>query len=645
MCWAFDLNAFPTQSPDLQNRLRNQEEEIRIIRKEWLSEKNMREKVESDLKELLKNKLGTSRSIKETAGRHNREVSELKKELEKIDDYLAAEGLDRGGDRIEALRGLRDDEIKILDASNRGREQAMESCTASANELKRLQSELIWLRRSPFIICSLRPECDSRDRAPHHMGCSIIDVSPDMPSQRIEIRLPSKSQAYRFDNVLPPWSSSSDIASSVGDVVAAAFSGIYTGLLCVGSDSLVAASRTSPTIQAVAKEVFAAAERSSSLDAWEWKVQFSCIELRSDTTRDLLNTDRDYIRNQKMGGSIAIKHSIKKEKGHVVCTDCAMPSVKDTSTMLKLLEVAIGNRCVSPEGELRGHVVFVFNIFGSKHRNTFVSKGSLVVVDLATDSELPVELPAGTDTDNAIAVQASMEERTREREYVKKSLGHLNLMLDKLQGSNKISAEDERRCPSASPVRNVRQPEFTIGQDVEITGLHAADFIHLNGTHGVVMGKGVGDVADRVLVEFASDYTLPFLPKNLMPLGRQASPSPGVSPHRVTFAETPPKRHHSTSHESKRSTRSKSPAHSLAADTPRTSLPKSKLNAILSPCFEGGIFGVILSLPVQTGEATGMASLRLCAKISKCQMGQLQSNPAGTEKLRQAPQQSNLVTL
>eukprot|EP01059_Diplonema_ambulator_P005253 TRINITY_DN15001_c0_g1_i1.p1 TRINITY_DN15001_c0_g1~~TRINITY_DN15001_c0_g1_i1.p1 ORF type:complete len:610 (+),score=163.13 TRINITY_DN15001_c0_g1_i1:883-2712(+) len=598
-----------------------------MIRKEWADEKALREKREAELKEAQRNSTAGSKKLQESSDRHVRDMSRLKKELERIDSYLAEEGVEKGGDRVDALRRIRDEEIKILDSANRSREAAMDACSASQNELKKLQSELVWLRRSPFIVCSIRPEVHSRDKTQHAMTCSIIDVSPEVPSQRIEVRLPGRSQSYRFDTVLPPWSSTIDQAASLNDITSAAFSGIYTAVLHVSSHSLVAASRTAPIIQSIAKELYAAASRATSIDSWEWKIQLSCIELRNDITRDLLNTDRDYIRNQKMGGSIAIRHPIKKDKGHVFASDCAAPVVKDIATMQKLLDIAISSRSVSPEGELRGHVAYMFNVTGSKHK-MYTTSGSLMVIDLATDCDLPVELPPGSGTEDALVVQTSVEERAREREYVRKSLAQLNMMLDMYQGNNKFSAEDERRCPSASPLRAQRQTEFYVGQEVEIVGLQAADFIHLNGTRGVVMGKGEGDVADRVLVEFASDYTLPFLPKNLMPLkrGRSASPS-AASPHRVTF-DMSPKRSPSSSQETKRS-RSKSAA---AHDPHKPNFTKAKLNTLLAPCFEGGILGVMLSLPAQGTEQSGMSALRLCTRISKCQMGQLLSNPAGSEK-------------
>ncbi|KAJ9445090.1 Kinesin-like protein KAR3 [Diplonema papillatum] len=604
------------------------EAETKALRYKWTQERERRERLEAELQKAHQAASAAARVRRSNEfGNDEAEIETLRDEIERIDAFLSEDGI-KTGDRITALRQLRADETLMLKTAHRAKVEAEKTHQALVAEYRKLKAEVLWEKREPIVIMCLKPPAPP-GKSGATMMASIVEVASGMPSQRVEIvSAKRKASRHRFHSVLPQHSRPADIAAAASDLIAAAFGGACTALMCISSGSLVAASPSQPLVHAVAKEFFASSTRATATEDWSWRLQLTVVEMKNDVIRDLLNSDREYARAQKAGGQHAIRHSVSFTKGVASIGEAASPVVQDLPTMLKLLGVANKNRAVSPEGALRAHEVYIFKVYGSRGNLATNTSGCFILVDLAVDDDLPVELPPGANPEDSAAVQTALEVRHAERFYVQKSYTLLNLLIDKYTPPH--LQQPSLPLPGANGTMHgkkktsAKHTNFAVGSEVHITGLQAPEFLHLNGALGVVVGKGDGSIADRVLIDVGSDCTLPFLPKNLLPTEAESparSPKPKANPgSRSSVAgsrrasETPTRPETTPRH------------HSHPAMHPAL---RSHLNAILHPCFDSGMIGVLLSLPVEGPEAQGLFALQLAARASRCRLGSLVTNTTG----------------
>ena len=628
-----------------------------LIDAELRTVKEERGRLDEESRQLSRANIAMSSKLHTLEENYKQQVAQLQSTVDGINKALSDEGISTyGNDHIKAIQHMRRKETELLSAANNNRIEAEQSRDAAIAELQSVKSELLWSRRKPYMICGLRlmprkiapvvstagspqrsgsaDSCLDED-IPNDISVSIVDVSPVVPPRRIEVRLQNRSIRYNFDEVLPAWSDMSHISRSASEIIAAAFSGIYSSLLLIPADSAVNAMTSSKQLYGIANEIMKCADSSREQQNWTWNIHLTCIELRTDSIRDLLNTDRDYMRIQTAGGHTSVDHEISTDKGIPLVSECASPGIKNISTLTQLLDIAFGNRSTTPDGELRGHVAYIFGMSGSKNGGRNLISGSFTLIDLAADASLPVEIPPGSSLEDNPVVQRGIEYRHKERKYVKKTLAQLrSLFIDHASATGAVLQEKERprllpkTLPECSPYRrkyHSNENNLTVGQEVIIGGLTSAEYSHLNGVRGIVLGRSDfeenTDLKGRILVELSHELTLPFLFTNLVPVPtgletastvdkvsmRSASPSVAsrseMNGHRSSTAGSVKgnvsTRKKSSRGESKSSVRPRIDRIDSCKDS-KHAIQKSHLNQLLKPCLSMFCVGFILGKKKKT---------------------------------------------
>eukprot|EP01060_Flectonema_neradi_P040472 TRINITY_DN9224_c4_g1_i1.p1 TRINITY_DN9224_c4_g1~~TRINITY_DN9224_c4_g1_i1.p1 ORF type:complete len:742 (+),score=140.05 TRINITY_DN9224_c4_g1_i1:62-2287(+) len=641
--------------------------ELRTIRED-------RSRLDEESRQLSRTNIAMKSKLHSLEEDYKNQISTLQATVNTIDKALEEEGITtHNSDRVQAIRTMRQKEAELLAAANSERREAEEMRDTVISEVLFLRSELQWRRRAPYAICGLRlrprrphthsNSCESpqRNGSPdssqeevcNDVSISIIDVSPVIPPKRIEVRLPTRSLKYSFDEVLPAWSDMDHIVKAAPGAIGAGFAGIYSVLMMVPADSTVNAMTTPQHLHALAKEVMASAERSQEQQGWSWNIHFSCVELKTDTVRDLLNPDKEYIETQTAGGHLSVAHEIREVKGIPVISECASPSVKNVTKLTNLIDIAFENRSTTPDGELRGHTAYVFSMSGSKNGGRNIISGSFTLIDLASDSEMAVEIPPGASVDDCTVISKACQQRDRERSYVRRTLSQLQALVA-LNSSTTDAVFEEKERPKpitqpqhpASPYRRkgyTGEQILTVGQEVIIRGLVSSEYSHLNGAKGVVLGRSdyesSTDVKGRILVELSHELTLPFLFSNLIavPPGLETT----STADKVSFSGL--SRHSSASSQSKKiinrkkqsrvstksSTRSVSQTVDLSLQESSYNIKRSFLNQLVKPCFEGGALTSVVRLPTEGPESVCTAALAFSERLSRCCLRELVIHESG----------------
>ena len=529
-----DMAALVPEAPGARTHIRFKqlEAELDLMRGKFLAERTRRETIETELNSLHSSFRDLRNSSDEADADNAARVASLEEEVSELQSHLRA-------CRAAAVSAV----LPVNPPQHRSASPDRESKERSPKEAARQPLSYVPSRiplgKRPLVVCRLRREAvRTREKGPYTLIARAAETAGEELSLNVELDSGRSISMHRFDNVLDVDSGSQALADALTPVCAAALTGVPSAILQYSSHSTAAVDQKGSVVLALAQRFWNLLTEASERDATRWSLFLSCIELRSDIARDLLNTDRQYTRLQIEGRAGYIRHSIVATPSGPASHDCARPSIDSLASLKKLLHVAIGNRSVTNEGELRGHVFYVLTC-QRRGSNGSAVRGSLVMADMACDCEFPVEAAKGAG-ESPSAVHNALDTRERERKSTRKSLAVVSDIFSNLA--------QPQRFASVSP--NAERSEFPVGQKVEVTGLKAMDFLHMNGEGGTVIGRGEGEIAGRVIVRLeGAQKPLPFLPQNLIALddhGRPVSASPQMravsDPRCIT-----PRRHSSNS--------------------------------------------------------------------------------------------------
>ena len=536
---ASELSTVRQSRSEERSRRRSLRSELRTLREDFTRLQASLD-MQDARQELLCDKLGT-------------DIRTLEDRASGGDGGSSAASPDGGSaEHREELRQLkRRHELLFKGAGDETWKAQVTAHTAEAR-LARLEPSLLCDLRKPFVSLCV---CPPSEAAPSVPG-DAMHVEAVLPrgreaaadaatSQTVAITTPNMHTTYPFGAVLQH-ASPQRAAQQVSDVCRVALSGLPVALLLLRSQPHVAADPKRPTVQAVGQTVFSMMQEDEREGTGRrWSLHLTCVEVRSDVVRDLLNLDPEYIGAQRAGPLKCVRHLVSAPVSGPEVSDCANPLVESPATLRKLLAMAARNVSAARAGEQRGHTAYVFTLRGRGGRSGGVAKGSIVVADVASDAtELGVPRDdAGRLPDGAAALQAAVDERDRDRRYVKRSVDALSELFaspDDASAAAPASARSEsprrEQAPPVSVLKRTAVYHLHVGQEVQVEGLRNADFLYLNHERGVVLGKAPEHEAEgRVDVKMTrSGAILPFLPSHLVPVEPPPPPQrpPPPSPRR-----------------------------------------------------------------------------------------------------------------
>jgi kinesin family protein C1 len=360
-------------------------------------------------------------NLDQAVGNKDREISDLRRQLEELRVSLDAEKIMRSTaqkslaeasavnvSQDSTIRSLKD-RIQFLESGSQeqsDRFALMEQQLHDAVEAKEVAvSKLIkeeTLRRILFnqvqeLKGNIRVMCRVRPPMREEAVATINYPDLDKESKELELQGPEeksslgtitrKKNAFSFDRVFGPSTQNEEVFGEISQLVQSALDGYNVCIFCYGQTGAGKTHTMSSADGMIPRATKMIYDQATALQekGWTYHMEGSFVEVYNEEIHDLLGSPREFDK---------VKHEIKHDdkRKTTAVTNLKTVELDSPDAVEQILKRADQNRSVaatkSNERSSRSHSVFVLKLVGRNSTTGETSEGTLNLVDLAGSERL-----------------------------------------------------------------------------------------------------------------------------------------------------------------------------------------------------------------------------------------------------------------